>query len=1077
MSPPHISDAQACSGRPGLKDARSRFFPHHPMPGLKRLFGRTCLLIVALLVLGPRLHAARNAVTWNFVNLPANGSVGQAIQFAASVTNAGDARWGGSHFLEVRDQDGAHLGYLPLEGTAPREIRLVTFSVTLPAKPGSYAFHFSALENGLEYFGPEVSRTITVRPPPLAVSLVIDDDSILLGQRATIRSEAGIAGEVAVHGLEGRTLGGTWQTWTSWSDRGGEIQVGFAQPEAAGIYELRALAGRTKDDEPSYSNRLLLVVMAIAPGIAAQPGGAVANVGERVALTVVPTGSPPQYQWRKDGVDVAGATAATLVLSPAQVAQSGGYTVVVSNSAGAVTSRVAAVVIAPLSLPAVSLELSSFAGGRAKHAVEPSAAQVGDVASVGSVAALTAGTGWRHNVLIRRAAVTAPTALAPEDGSGFSGAQEAWNKDGWGNPHTDGNSYDSRVTGQAAVDLGNREPFIHVLATGQTGSTRAIDFVLDAPGTWLIRTEVVDGAGQLIAVSATTTLVVAAAGMAGDPANLTYPYGRADRFVGVYWNAGQAHRLWSTWRAEFQTAYAATWAVNWKLMWQPSPYFRGHDGNWLKPNPAAESPWQAFWSGHQVYALVPDGAGASTLSHDLTSRAFAEKAALRLMDVGVDFVMVDYTNQFLEEREDVFPALENLAHAFQAVAQQSQSGQRIKLSAVLPANIASGDWDRSGGFGPVAIARFNAKLTTLYNRFARYERGWFYLEDDRGVRKPLLLLWVGASGEGEPDGTLAPARLAQLRLEDGRAMTEVFTIRWVGAYLADNRRFLANGAYTVSGIDGPVTGKYANAKLWSYRDNFPGTATLAPGAVGASPAIEAITVQPLAAGHDRFGRAWDENWPATEAYHYETPAPSSSVPLAGYGRTWREALVAARALNPKFILTTWAEFGSENDEPRPELSVTIMDNNKFGPHFGDALRQAVRQFKYQAPTAWIDALIVGDAMVVLGAIPSSALPAVRLEQIVRLQGWVTPNVATTFAGGSVKVFVDEVLRGTATVGGAWNGATQWRYDLPAALVGYGTHLVRAVVEDGNGGSANAGVQFQGDVPRHNFILTVVPGRG
>src|SRR5204863_1223246 len=139
------------------------------------------------------------------------------------------------------------------------------------------------------------------------------------------------------------------------------------------------------------------------------------------------------------------------------------------------------------------------------------------------------------------------------------------------------------------------------------------------------------------------------------------------------------------------SAYRDTWAVNWKLMWQPSPYFRRNDGGWLRPNPAPDSPWQSFWSGHQVYAVVPDAAAGSKLTHDLTSQAFAEKAALRLMDVGVDFVAVDYTNQFLEAREDVLPAVNNLALAFQAVAPQSQSGQRVKLTAVLPANVDSGD--------------------------------------------------------------------------------------------------------------------------------------------------------------------------------------------------------------------------------------------------------------------------------------------------------------------------------------------------------------------------------------------------
>jgi hypothetical protein len=1024
-----------------------------------------------LLVLFTAQHVvARNGVEWNYINLPATGTVGQTIYFSASVTNAGNVAWEGSHYLELRDHDGVHLNYIGLATTTPGQMRTAAFMLTLPNAPGSYTYAFMALQHGVEYFGPSLSRTIVVRQAPLEVSLSLEDDSIVVGEHTIVRSAAGPDANLAAHGVEGRMLGGRWQTWATWKNSGGEEQVAFPSPSNSGIYEVRAFAIRD-GDEPAFSAREMLVVNAVPPTIIAQPNGAIVNVGQSVTLEVAVSGSEPAFQWRRNGVEIPGASNPTLTLSSAQVAQSGAYDVTVANSAAAVRSRVANVVISPLSLPAMTIEGWHFPAGETKRAVPLTSAQVGDVLSVQSVANVTAGSGWRHNILVRRPAIGTATALAPEDGSGFTNATEAWNKDGWGNPHTDGNSYLVSVTGQPATDLGAREPFIHVLTSGQVGSNRAFDFVLDAPGSWLVRAEIVDGAGQPIAVSPTTNVTVARAALAGDPASLSYPFGREDKFVGVFWNAGQAHRLWSTWRAEFQSAYAGTWAVNWKLMWQPSPYFQRPDGGWFSPSPSAESPWQAFWSAHQVYALVPDGTGGSALTHDLTSRAFAEKAAVRLMDVGVDFVAVDYTNQFLEEREDVLPAMNNLATAFQTIAQQSQSGQRIKLTAVVPANVTSGDWSGNGGFGPLAIARFNAKLTTLYNRYARFESAWFHLEDDNGVRKPLLLLWVGASGEAEADGRLSPALLNQLRLTSGRLLSDVFTIRWVGAYLSLNRRFLTGRSYTVPGSGGPVTGRYANAKFWSYNETHPSTATVMSNSIGAAPAVEAVTVQPLAAGRDRFGRTWDQNWPAGQGYHYETPAKNEPVPLANYGRTWAEALAVARALNPKFLLTTWAEFGSENDEPRPELSVTVMDNNKFGTHFGDAFKQAVRLFKYRAPTGWIDTFKIDDAVNWIAEVSATSL-VIGQNQTVQLQGWVNPNVGTAYAGGSVKIYVDGEPKGLGTIGGAWNGATRWTFDLSAAALGAGRHVVKVLFEDGLGGSSLAGVQFRGEQPSNALKVEI-----
>ncbi len=60
-------------------------------------------------------------------------------------------------------------------------------------------------------------------------------------------------------------------------------------------------------------------------------------VGDDVSFAVVATGSNLMYQWRKDGVNIGGATNSTLNLTNVQKSTSGDYSVVVSNNTGSVT--------------------------------------------------------------------------------------------------------------------------------------------------------------------------------------------------------------------------------------------------------------------------------------------------------------------------------------------------------------------------------------------------------------------------------------------------------------------------------------------------------------------------------------------------------------------------------------------------------------------------------------------------------------------------------------------------------------------------------------------------------------------
>ena len=80
--------------------------------------------------------------------------------------------------------------------------------------------------------------------------------------------------------------------------------------------------------------------------ITQQPVGRTVALGTGLSLSVTASGTGPiAYQWRKGGVAISGATAATYSVASAQLANAGGYTVVVSNVAGSVTSQNAEVIV------------------------------------------------------------------------------------------------------------------------------------------------------------------------------------------------------------------------------------------------------------------------------------------------------------------------------------------------------------------------------------------------------------------------------------------------------------------------------------------------------------------------------------------------------------------------------------------------------------------------------------------------------------------------------------------------------------------------------------------------------------
>src|SRR5206468_883512 len=84
----------------------------------------------------------------------------------------------------------------------------------------------------------------------------------------------------------------------------------------------------------------------IAPTITAQPASQTVSAWQDATLTVVAAGTTPlSYQWRKDLMNLSGATSASLALTKVQLNQAGNYVVVITNSYGSVTSSVAVLTV------------------------------------------------------------------------------------------------------------------------------------------------------------------------------------------------------------------------------------------------------------------------------------------------------------------------------------------------------------------------------------------------------------------------------------------------------------------------------------------------------------------------------------------------------------------------------------------------------------------------------------------------------------------------------------------------------------------------------------------------------------
>ncbi|HYT19687.1 MAG TPA: choice-of-anchor D domain-containing protein, partial [Candidatus Polarisedimenticolia bacterium] len=112
----------------------------------------------------------------------------------------------------------------------------------------------------------------------------------------------------------------------------------------------------------SAAATLTVTAAAVAPTITTPPVNQTVTAGQTATFTVVAGGTAPlSYQWQKSGINIAGATSASYTTQVTTTTDSGStFDVVVSNTAGTVTSAAATLTVSAAPAPAIQVNPTSI---------------------------------------------------------------------------------------------------------------------------------------------------------------------------------------------------------------------------------------------------------------------------------------------------------------------------------------------------------------------------------------------------------------------------------------------------------------------------------------------------------------------------------------------------------------------------------------------------------------------------------------------------------------------------------------------------------------------------------------------
>jgi hypothetical protein len=110
-------------------------------------------------------------------------------------------------------------------------------------------------------------------------------------------------------------------------------------------------ASGSAGQDRAFVDEVSVVAGGTAPFIMTQPLSQSSIGGSPVTFVVAADGTPNlAYQWRQNGADIAGATAASLTIGTPIASDNGAYSVRITNAYGSVTSSVAALGVVPIAV-------------------------------------------------------------------------------------------------------------------------------------------------------------------------------------------------------------------------------------------------------------------------------------------------------------------------------------------------------------------------------------------------------------------------------------------------------------------------------------------------------------------------------------------------------------------------------------------------------------------------------------------------------------------------------------------------------------------------------------------------------
>jgi hypothetical protein len=119
----------------------------------------------------------------------------------------------------------------------------------------------------------------------------------------------------------------------------------------------------------SLAGSMLSIAALASPTIATQPVSQNSLVGTNIFFSVVATGTTPlAYQWQKNGATIASGTLATLNLHDVQASDAGNYSVIVSDTASAITSSTATLTMTGIAQTASIATSYEATGGASTNA-------------------------------------------------------------------------------------------------------------------------------------------------------------------------------------------------------------------------------------------------------------------------------------------------------------------------------------------------------------------------------------------------------------------------------------------------------------------------------------------------------------------------------------------------------------------------------------------------------------------------------------------------------------------------------------------------------------------------------------